>query len=50
MNYAGEDWTLTVLLKTSMRLAPETRKKVRDLIEAADLLSDDLHNTEEEVK
>lgn len=50
VNYAGEGWTLTVLLKTSMRLAPQTRKKVRDLIETADLLSDDLHDSEKEVK
>lgn len=46
VNYAGEGWTLNVLLKTSMRLEPDTRTKVRDLIEAADLLSDDLHEAE----
>jgi hypothetical protein len=47
INHSGRDWTLTVLLKTSLRLDKETRTKVRDLLEAADLLSDELHALEE---
>lgn len=47
VNYSGEGWTLTVLLKTSTRLNANTRKKVRDLIEAADELSDELRELDE---
>lgn len=47
VNYAGDGWTLTVLLKTTSRLNAETRKKVRELIEAADELSDMLHELDE---
>ena len=47
VNYAGSGWNLTVLLKTSRRINPETRKKVRDLLEQADELSDILHSTDE---
>ena len=46
VNYSGDGWILTVLLKTSMRLDANTRKKVRDIIEAADILSDELHGLE----
>ncbi|MBP7018620.1 hypothetical protein KBB17_03910 [Candidatus Saccharibacteria bacterium] len=47
VNHAGEGWTLTVLLKSSLRLDTDTRKKVRDLLEAADEISDLLHALEE---
>lgn len=47
VNHAGEGWSLTVHLKTTARLDPESRKKVRDLLETADDLSDLLHSHEE---
>jgi hypothetical protein len=48
VNYSGNGWSLTVLLKSSRRLDPTTRKKVRDLLETADELSDLLHETDSE--
>ncbi len=47
VNYSGDGWNLTVLLKSSRRLDPATRKKLRDLIEVADELSDLLHSVDE---
>lgn len=46
VNYSGDGWSLTVLLKSSRRLDPTVRKKVRDLLETADELSDLLHETD----
>lgn len=48
VNYSGNGWSLTVLLKSSRRLDPTMRKKVRDLLEIADELSDLLHETDGE--
>lgn len=48
VNYSGDGWSLTVLLKSSRRLDPAVRKKVRDLLEAADDLSDLLHETDDQ--
>lgn len=48
VNHTGDGWTLTVLLKSSVRLDQATRKKVRDLLETADDLSDLLRSLEED--
>lgn len=47
VNHAGAGWTLTVLLKSSSRLTGDARKKVRDLLELADDVADELHKAEE---
>jgi uncharacterized membrane protein len=47
VNHAGNGWTLTVLIKSANRLTPTTRKKVRDLLELADEVADELHGLED---
>jgi hypothetical protein len=49
VNHSGNGWTLTVILKTSVRLDAPTRKKVRDLLELADEVSDELHSLDEKL-
>lgn len=49
VNHSGNGWTLTVVLKTSVRLDATTRKKVRDLLELADEVSDKLHGLDEQL-
>lgn len=46
-NLNGNGWSLTVLLKTTMRLDPEIRKDVSALLESAYSLSDKLYATED---
>lgn len=48
VNHAGEGWTLTVLLKSSNRLGTDVRKKVRELLELADEVADELYKAESE--
>jgi hypothetical protein len=45
-NLAGKGWSLTVLFKTTRRTSPEVRKKVRDLLEKADELADELYESD----
>lgn len=47
VNHAGNGWTLTVVFKTTSRLDSTTRKKMRDLLELADEVADELHIADE---
>lgn len=49
-NYSGESWSLTVLLKHSLRLDGAARSKFREMLAAADELSDLLHELEDQGK
>ena len=48
INLTGNGWQLTVLLKTTKRHEAETRKLVRDLLEAADGVADALYAEDSE--
>lgn len=48
VNHSGDGWVLTVVLKTTTRLDKESRKKVRDLLELADEVADELHSSDEQ--
>ncbi len=47
VNHSGRGWSLVVILKTSRRFSAETRRNIRNLLEKADELSDELHTLEQ---
>lgn len=47
VNHAGNGWALTVLVKSSHRLSPELRKKIRDLLDSADSVADEFYSLED---
>lgn len=46
INHAGNGWALTVLIKSGHRLPSDLRKDIRDLLEKADTIADQLYELE----